>query len=286
MVRYSKLPFRKLVRKYNCDLTFTPMIMSDSFSQSAKAREALFSTSSDDRPLIAQFAANSVEQFREATSIIAPFCDGVDLNCGCPQRWALQEGIGASLINKPELLKDLVTEIHSNFARPEFTVSVKIRIHEDLRKTVDLVQMLESIGISWLTVHGRTVKQRAEAVNLDAIKILNESISIPVIANGDIKTLEDVNRVCEETGCAGVMSARGILRNPAMYAGFERTPLSCVCDWIDITNEVETSFTTFHHHLMYMLETILTKSERKVFNVLTTKADVLEYLNNRFELSL
>ena len=63
MVRYSKLPFRMLVRLYDCDIAYTPMIMADSFSSSANARDNEFTTNSDDRPLIVQFAANKVDDF-------------------------------------------------------------------------------------------------------------------------------------------------------------------------------------------------------------------------------
>ena len=278
MVRYSKLPFRTLVRKYGCDLAFTPMIMSDSFVRSAKARNSEFSTNSTDRPLIVQFAANNPSDLKLATEIIMPYCDGIDLNCGCPQRWALQEGIGASLIKKPELLKDIVQHAKSSVNNPDFTVSVKIRIHDDLRRTVSLAEMLERIGISWLSVHGRTVEQRKDPVNLEAIKLIAEHVQMPVIANGDIKTLDDVTKVCEFTGAAGVMSARGILNNPAMFAGYEHTPLECVQDWVEIALETGAAFQTFHHHLMYMLENISCRAEKRVFNSLSSTTAVLDYL--------
>ena len=63
MVRYSKLPFRMLVRLYDCDVAYTPMIMANSFSSSQAARDNEFTTNSDDRPLIVQFAANKVDEF-------------------------------------------------------------------------------------------------------------------------------------------------------------------------------------------------------------------------------
>ena len=82
MVRYSKLPFRLLVRKYGCDLAFTPMIMAESFANSQKARENEFSTSDNDTPLIVQFASNTIDQFVEAAKLVSNHCNGVDLNCG------------------------------------------------------------------------------------------------------------------------------------------------------------------------------------------------------------
>lgn len=131
MVRYSKLPFRKLVRRYGTHVAFTPMIVSESFVQSQKSRDVELTTDPlVDRPLVAQFAANKVEDFSQAALLVSPFVDAVDLNCGCPQRWALQEGYGSYLITRPQLVCDMVREA-KRLAR--IPVSIKIRIHEDLR---------------------------------------------------------------------------------------------------------------------------------------------------------
>ena len=130
MVRYSKLPFRKLVRKYSCKIAHTPMIMSESFVRSQKARDVDFTTDDTDTPLIVQFAANDTEYFSRAAQLVAPFADAVDLNCGCPQRWALNDHYGAYLIKNPQLVCDLVTSVRRTCDLP---VSIKIRVHEDLK---------------------------------------------------------------------------------------------------------------------------------------------------------
>jgi len=280
MVRYSKLAFRLLVREYGCDLAFSPMILADSFYNSQKARDNEFITAEDDRPLIVQFAAKETIHFSEAARMVEKFSDGVDLNCGCPQRWALQDGIGACLINNPQFVSDVVKETRRKVQNPNFSVSVKIRIHDDIARTVDLCRQIESAGANFITVHGRTRTQRGEPVNLEAIKTITESVQIPVIANGDIKTLEDVEKVQNYTGCKGVMAARGILNNPAMYSGATTTPSQCVADWTRIALERGTPFTTFHHHLIYMLEDTLSKGERRLFNSLCSTSAVLDYLEN------
>ncbi|KAM6213011.1 tRNA-dihydrouridine(20a/20b) synthase [NAD(P)+]-like isoform 2-T3 [Sarcoramphus papa] len=254
MVRYSKLAFRTLVRKYSCDLCYTPMIVAADFVRSAKARDSEFTTNKD----------------------------GIDLNCGCPQRWAMSEGYGACLINKPELVRDMVRHVRNQIDNPRFSVSIKIRIHEDLKRTVDLCQKAEATGVSWITVHGRSVEERHQPVHYDAIKIIKQSMSIPIVANGDIKTLKDAENVHHLTGADGIMVARGLLANPAMFAGYEETPLKCIQDWVDIALEHGTPFTCFHHHLMYMMERITSKQEKKVFNVLSSTSAVLDYLNDHY----
>nr|XP_013802014.1 PREDICTED: tRNA-dihydrouridine(20a/20b) synthase [NAD(P)+]-like isoform X2 [Apteryx mantelli mantelli] len=241
MVRYSKLAFRTLVRKYSCDLCYTPMIVAADFVRSAKARDSEFTTNKGDHPLIVQFAAKEAQVLCDAARIVCPFADGIDLNCGCPQR-----------------------------------------IHEDLKRTVDLCQKAEASGVSWITVHGRNVEERHQPVHYDAIKIIKQSMSIPIVANGDIKTLKDAENVHHLTGADGIMVARGLLANPAMFAGYEETPLKCIQDWVDIALEHGTPFTCFHHHLMYMMERITSKQEKKVFNVLSSTSSVLDYLNDHY----
>ncbi|XP_053834227.1 tRNA-dihydrouridine(20a/20b) synthase [NAD(P)+]-like isoform X2 [Vidua macroura] len=243
MVRYSKLAFRTLVRKYSCDLCYTPMIVAADFVRSAKARDSEFTTNKGDHPLIVQFAAKEAQVLCDAARIICPFADGIDLNCGCPQR-----------------------------------------IHEDLKRTVDLCQKAEAAGVSWITVHGRSIEERHQPVHYDAIKIIKQSMSIPIVANGDIKSLKDAENVHHLTEADGVMVARGLLANPAMFAGYEETPFQCIQDWVDIALEHGTPFTCFHHHLMYMMERITSKQEKKVFNVLSSTSAVLDYLNDHYGL--
>nr|XP_040033394.1 uncharacterized protein LOC120819754 isoform X2 [Gasterosteus aculeatus aculeatus] len=212
MVRYSKLAFRSLVRKYSCDICFTPMIVAADFLRSVKARDSEFTTNESDRPLIVQFAAHDAQSLADAACVVAPFSDGVDLNCGCPQRWAMSAGYGACLINKPELVKDMVRHVRNQVDNPNYTASIKIRIHKDLRQTVDLCQKAESAGVSWITVHGRTAEERHQPVHYEAIKTIKDSVSIPVIANGDIKYLRDVETIHQLTGVDGRPSSEMTLQ--------------------------------------------------------------------------
>ncbi|RZF47590.1 hypothetical protein LSTR_LSTR012212 [Laodelphax striatellus] len=285
MVRYSKLQFRTLVRKYGCDLCFSPMIVADSFVKSIKARDVEFTTNEGDSPLSVQFAANNANDFVEAAELVAPFCDGVDLNCGCPQRWAMKEGFGADLLSKPHIIHDIVRQLRNRLPQP-FAMSVKMRILSDIRKTVDLCRSVEATGVSFLTVHGRTPKQRCEPVDLDALTQIQQATSCPIVANGDVRSLNDAVALHQATGCKGIMSARGLLQNPALFQGHSRTPLACVQDWIKLCLESEASFQCFHHHLVFMLEKVLPKHERHAFNVLRSMPEVLDFISQYFDISI
>nr|XP_045596403.1 tRNA-dihydrouridine(20a/20b) synthase [NAD(P)+]-like [Procambarus clarkii] len=282
MVRYSKLAFRSLVRKYGCDLCFTPMIISDCFLQSIRARHSDFTTCKEDRPLIVQFAASKGEDWAGATRLVAPYCDGVDLNCGCPQRWAMAEGYGACLIHKPELVADMIRQTRNMVTDPDFTVSIKIRLHKDYKQTVNFARQMEAAGASFITVHGRTQDQRGDPVCLEAIADIKSVLQIPVVANGDVRSMDDAHRIQKITGVNGVMAARGMLENPAMYAGYTTTPLECVKDWVNVALETGTQFTCFHQHLIYMMDKSLTRADRRYFNVLGSTSGVLTYLTEKY----
>ena len=107
--------------------------MANSFVQSKRARDVEFTTNSSDRPLIVQFASSKIDEFATAAQLVQPFADGVDLNCGCPQKWAAKEGVGAVMIKKPDVICELIKETRRRVNYdPQFTVSAKIRIHEKI----------------------------------------------------------------------------------------------------------------------------------------------------------
>ncbi|XP_038210339.1 tRNA-dihydrouridine(20a/20b) synthase [NAD(P)+]-like [Zerene cesonia] len=280
MVRYSKVQFRNLVKMYDVDLTFTPMILANSFCQNSKARSNEFVTTFDDTPLIVQFAANNVNDFVDASKLVYQYADGVDLNCGCPQRWAIKDGYGSSLLSKPEIIHDLVRCVKNSLPH-DFTVSVKIRIMSELKKTITMCQQMEKCGVDFLTVHGRTPTQKnSEPIHVESMKTVLSTLSIPIIANGGVKTLDEAEQLYEVLKCDGVMSASGILSNPAMFSGETITPMSCIMAWMNLKNISgdRISFQCYHHHLVFMLEKLLSKKQKQVFNYLSTFKDVDDYI--------
>ncbi|PIO58414.1 hypothetical protein TELCIR_20152, partial [Teladorsagia circumcincta] len=127
------------------------------------------------------------------------YSSGVDLNCGCPKNDVRAKGFGSFLLNKPDLLADIVKQCRSRISDPDFTISLKVRVQYPLDRTVDLCR--------------------------------KESVGVPVVANGDITRLDQAIEIAEKTGVDGVMAANGLLYNPAMFAGYEFTPASCVRDF-------------------------------------------------------
>lgn len=290
MVRYSRLEFRSLTRKYEADICFTPMTIANSFLRSEKCRQVEFTTNIEDTPVIAQLAANCTTDFLYATQMIQSYVDGIDLNCGCPQNWAKQDGYGCYLLRKSEVIEDMMKTVRRN-TPSDFSVSIKIRLlNKDIQSTIELCRQLQSLNVSFITVHGRTPSEKSTSenpVDFKAIAEIKKSLDIPVIFNGDVMSLDDANKFYEETKCNGFMSARGILANPALFAGYKETPMSCIQDWIDIHHQQNDrmTFQNFHHHLVFMMEGMLNKSEKVQFNDFTKKHQVLEFLEEKFSLT-
>lgn len=289
MVRYSKLEFRSLVRKYGAELTFSPMTIANSFCRAEQCRQNEFTTNIDDTPMIVQFAANSATDFLYATEMVQNYADGVDLNCGCPQSWAMQDGYGSYLLRKPEVIEDMIKTVRRN-TPSTFSVSVKIRLlNKDLNSNIHFCRQLERLNPTFITIHGRTPNEKTSGdfpVDVEALAEIKKSVALPIIFNGDVATLEDADRFHEATKCDGMMAARAALTNPALYAGYKETPLSCVQDWINIHHRQADKMTyqNFHHHLVFMMENMLKKQERNQFNDFTKKHQCLEFLKEKFSI--
>uniref|UniRef100_A0A0R3S220 tRNA-dihydrouridine synthase n=1 Tax=Elaeophora elaphi TaxID=1147741 RepID=A0A0R3S220_9BILA len=290
MVRYSKLPFRMLVRLYAVDVAFTPMIYAKHFIASEQCRSADFTTCPGDNPTVVQFATNEAEEFSTAAMFISRYCRGIDLNCGCPQRDVMKEGYGSSLLTDPVRIADIVATTRRRISKPDFTVtlinllkislvSIKIRLKPNRQLTLETCRQAERAGVSFITVHGRTPEQRSEPADYDMIKVIKSSLAIPVIANGNIKSYEQAMKVAKYTGVDGIMSADGLLENPAMFAGYTSTPKQCVADWMRLATEHGCPFDLFHQQLMFMLRSSLNSRQRTIFNGLSCYPAVFDYLS-------
>ncbi|KDP31983.1 hypothetical protein JCGZ_12444 [Jatropha curcas] len=223
MVDNSELPFRMLCRKYGAEAAYTPMLHSRIFTENEKYRDQEFTTCKEDRPLFVQFCANDPEILLEAARRVEPYCDYVDINLGCPQRIARRGNYGAFLMDKLPLVKSLVEKLTLNLNVP---VSCKIRVFPKLEDTINYARMLEEAGCSLLAVHGRTRDEKdGKKFRADwkAIKAVKDALRIPVLANGNIRHMDDVQSCLEETGADGVLSAESLLENPALFAGFRTT---------------------------------------------------------------
>lgn len=214
-------------------LAYTPMLHARLFAHEEKYRKAHFQAvgpDSDrpwldgnpalDRPLFVQFCANDPSALLSAAKEVAPYCDAVDLNLGCPQGIARRGNYGAFLQEDQELIYRLVHTLHKELPVP---VTAKIRILETKKKTLEYARNVLKAGASILTVHGRRREQKGHMTGLAdwaVLRFLRDELPPDTVlfANGNVLQEGDVDRCLEATGADGVMSAEGNLSDPAIFA--------------------------------------------------------------------
>lgn len=172
-----------------------------------------------DRPLFVQFCANDTEHLLNAAKQVAPYCDAVDLNLGCPQGIARKGHYGAFLQEDQGLIFDLINTLHKELDVP---VTAKIRVLETKEKSLEYAQNVLKAGASILTVHGRRREQKGHLTGVadwSFIKYLRDNLpkETVIFANGNILQDGDVQQCLDATGADGVMSAEGNLSDPGVF---------------------------------------------------------------------
>ena len=225
MVGASELPFRLFCRKYGAQLCYTPMMMASEFANSKEYRQREFPTSVLDRPLVCHFGANDPQDFAKAAQLVAPHCDAIDLNLGCPQRTAYVGHFGSYLLDPKD--RSLIIDIVKAGCRAvNIPIFVKIRLLDKYEETLELVRQLYEAGATLIAVHARyraTFHRKGPGARdgpalLDQIQQLKAEFPDKLmISNGNTITYDDVVKNLHETKADGIMSAEGILDNPALF---------------------------------------------------------------------
>jgi tRNA-dihydrouridine synthase 4 len=230
-------------------------------------------------PTIVQFGAHQSEDFSRASLLAAPFVSGIDLNCGCPQSWACASGVGAALLQRRELVAEMVSSARALLARhghADRTISVKIRVDTDLRRSVDFVRTVQAAGADFITIHGRTRRTRSsEPVDRDAIRLVAQHCSVPVLANGDVASVAGAAELAADTGAQGVMSSRALLANPALFAGHDSCPWESLERYVQRVVRAPVPFKLALHHVSEM---VADASEAKSRTALVSRPDRAEMM--------
>jgi len=215
---FTDLPFRSVVKKFGADLTVSEMLSSNALAHGSTRTLHMLEKSPNEDPYSVQIAASQVDMARRAVEVLneKEGIDIIDLNCGCPVPKVVGHGSGSSLLLDLPLMGDIIKTI-KNTSNKKLT-TVKIRLGFEKKNHIEIAKIVEDSGADFLAVHGRTRAGKFKAeVDYDAIKEIKESVSIPVIANGDIDSYEKAQWVLEHTGCDGVMIGRGAVGAPWIF---------------------------------------------------------------------
>ncbi|MGM0607491.1 MAG: tRNA dihydrouridine synthase [Candidatus Muiribacteriota bacterium] len=224
---YTDLPWRKLIKKMGASLIFTEMISVEALCrENEKTLKMLdyYEALSWDPFFSIQLFGNKVASFLKSIEILEkkfPY-EFININMGCPVKKVLKAKAGCYYLDNINEAINIIKKIKKEF--PEKILSIKTRtgINNSDDKGLQLCKAASEAGVDFIIVHGRSKKDFFSGkVDYLKIKEINNSVNIPVIANGDIKTLNNIDEILKKTGCEGVMIGRGFFENPFLIKNEE-----------------------------------------------------------------
>ena len=218
MAGVTDLPFRVLCREQGCGLVCTEMVSAKAVHYNNKNSAPLLAVDDRERPVSLQLFGSEPELLGEIAARLEPGpYDIIDFNMGCPVPKVVNNHEGSSLMRAPKLAGEILRAMVRAVKKP---VTVKIRkgFTEAESNAVEIAKIAEDAGVAAIAVHGRTREQYYSGkADWEIIRRVKEAVSIPVIGNGDVFTAGDAERMFRETGCDGVMAARGARGNPWLF---------------------------------------------------------------------
>ena len=209
--------FRRIIKEMGCGLVYAEMVSDKGLVYNSKKTKDMLYVSDYERPIAQQIFGSDVDTFVEAAKMVYEIMkpDIIDINMGCPvPKVAVRAQAGSALLKNPAKIREIVSAVVKAVPIP---VTVKIRSGWDSNSinAVEVAKICEEAGAKAICVHGRTRSQGYSGkVDLDIIKKVKESVSIPVIGNGDVNSIESAIKMFEYTGVDAIMIGRGALGNP------------------------------------------------------------------------
>jgi len=218
MAGVTDRPFRQLCKELGAGLTVSEMIAAN--PQLRNTRKSIQRSNHQGEPGIrsVQIAGAEPEMLAQAAQYnVQNGAEIIDINMGCPAKKVCKKAAGSALLQDPQLVEDILNAV---VAAVEVPVTLKIRTgwNHDNRNGVQIAQIAEQAGIQALAVHGRTRADKYLGnAEYDTIAAIKQSVSIPVVANGDITSPEKAKFVLDYTGVDGLMIGRGAQGNPWIF---------------------------------------------------------------------
>lgn len=211
--------FRTIIKEHGAGLVYTEMVSEKAIYYKNERTLKMLYVTPEERPVSLQVFGSDVTTFVEAVKFIDENveCDIIDINMGCPvPKVATRANSGAGLMKDPELIRDIVSAVVKVSTKP-ITVKIRTGWDENSINCVEIAKIIEECGASAIAIHGRTRSQMYSGhADLEMIKKVKQSVSIPVIGNGDIVDIESAKAMFA-TGVDAIMIGRGCLGNPFIF---------------------------------------------------------------------
>jgi len=219
MAGITELPLRRLAKEHGCALVVTELISSNGLVRGGQKSFDLAKSHPAERPLSVQIFGKDPETMGDAAGIVADLgADIVDINLGCAVRKVVRQGSGVALMREPKRLEAILKQVRAAIGVP---LTIKIRSGWDPSgvEALRVGRMAEACGVNAIAVHPRTATQGfGGKADWSLIGKLKQSLSIPVIGNGDVLTAWDALRMQSVTACDAVMIGRASQGNPWIFS--------------------------------------------------------------------
>lgn len=252
-------PFRSICRDFGAGMMVTQMVSAKALTMSDQKSRKLLSYDLAERPVCFQLFGNNADTLAEAAKIAQDMGpDLIDLNMGCPAKKIVNDGGGSALLRDKNQARDIFEKMRAVLTVP-FTVKMRAG-YDSHGASLEIAQLAQECGVDAIALHARTKAQGYKgSADWNLIKEFKQALSIPVIGNGDVESVDDVNRMLEQTGCDAVMTGRHAVNKPWFFKSYNENR-----EWEpDILDMKNLLFTQYERYFEFFGESSGIKQMRK-----------------------